>query len=184
MRKLFEVQTSSSVTTDLSINKQLPPADHTLSKTEQKSAQESSPAISFYPDLVEHLVIDHQHLLGLYTHMGETLKRDKYHYVVNLLKTFKQDLKAHLDAENIKFYGYLEQSLKGKNSEFQAMRNFRKEMRTIERTVIKFLDKWIANGIQADTAEHFKAEYDVIGTALIKRIENEEKELYVLYDKI
>ena len=87
-------------------------------------------------------------------------------------------------AENIKFYGYLEQSLKSKNEEFQAMRAFRKEMRTIERTVIKFLDKWISNGIQSDTAEEFKGEYEAIGSALVTRIESEEKELYILYGRI
>ena len=64
------------------------------------------------------------------------------------------------------------------------MRAFRKEMRTIERTVIKFLDKWISNGIQSDTAEEFKGEYEAIGSALVTRIESEEKELYILYGRI
>jgi len=140
--------------------------------------------IPFYPKLVDHLEADHQQLLRLYTNIGTTLNIREYQLIPGQLEKFKENLKAHLEAENIKFYGYLEQSLKDKNDEFQAMRNFRKEMRTIERTVIKFLDKWITNSISANTAEEFKAEYDAIGSALVTRIESEEKELYILYGRI
>lgn len=146
--------------------------------------QEPDAVIQFYPKLVDHLEADHQQLLRLYTNIGTTLNIREYQLIPGQLGKFKDNLKAHLDAENIKFYGYLEQNLKDQTEEFQAMRNFRKEMRTIERTVIKFLDKWISNGISANTSEEFKAEYDAIGSALVTRIESEEKELYILYGRL
>lgn len=146
--------------------------------------EQSESNIQFYPKLVDNLEADHQQLLRLYTNIAATLNIREYQLIPGQLNNFKEKLKAHLDTENIKFYGYLEQSLKSKNEEFQAMRAFRKEMRTIERTVIKFLDKWISNGIQGDTAEEFKGEYEAIGSALVTRIESEEKELYILYGRI
>ena len=82
------------------------------------------------------------------------------------------------------YYGYLEQRLKDQSQEFMSLRHFRKEMRSIERTVIKFLDHWIEYGIKADNLTTFKTEYNAIGAALIKRIESEEKELYTLYNQI
>ena len=141
-------------------------------------------SIPFYPKLIEHLEMDHQHLLLLYTDINSSVEHNKYERISEQLNTFKNDFKAHLNAENIKFYGYLEQRLKDQSQEFMSLRHFRKEMRSIERTVIKFLDHWIEYGIKADNLTTFKTEYNAIGAALIKRIESEEKELYTLYNQI
>lgn len=173
--KMFKTQTPSS--TDEVRSKSIDERDQTFDHS-------SNSSITFYPNLVEHLIVDHQHLLNIFKDIGEALDSQKYPSIIELLTQFKVNLSAHLNVENIKFYGYLEQSLKGQNTKFQAMRNFRKEMRTIERAVIKFLDQWITDGVNLDTAEKFKAEYSAIGSALMKRIGNEEKELYVLYSKI
>lgn len=139
--------------------------------------------ISYYPQLIDHLEMDHQKLLHLYTNIGETLGINEYALIPGQLNKFKGDLKAHLNAENIKFYGYLEQSLKDQSEEFASLRRFRKEMHSIERTVIKFLDHWIENGINTQTHNEFKEQYEAIGSALVKRIESEEKELYTLYSR-
>ena len=47
--------------------------------------------------------------------------------------------------------------------------------------MIKFLDHWIEFGIDRQSVNEFRAEYNAIGAALIKRIEIEERELYTLY---
>lgn len=141
-------------------------------------------SIPFYPKLIDHLEMDHQHLLLLYTNINEAIEQNKYALIPEQLATFKNDFKAHLDSENIKFYGYLEQRLKHNSQEFMSLRHFRKEMRSIERTVIKFLDQWIEKGIKFESLTEFKTEYNAIGAALIKRIESEEKELYTMYSQI
>ena len=140
-----------------------------------------STAIPFYPKLIDHLEMDHKHLIDLYINIGDTFSLKEFQLIPVQLVKFKEDLKAHLDTENIKFYGYLEQNLKDQTQQFTELRRFRKEMRSIERTVIKFLDHWIEFGVNRQSAKSFKAEYDVIGAALIKRIESEEKELYTMY---
>lgn len=138
-------------------------------------------SIPYYPKLIAHLESDHQHLLHLYTQIGNNLKNKQFHLISDQLHHFKENFVAHLESENIKFYGFLEQRLKDQSQEFASLRRFRKEMRTIERTVIKFLDYWIEHRISTAVADEFKLQYQTIGAALIKRIESEEKELYTMY---
>ena len=138
-------------------------------------------SIPYYPNLIDHLEADHQHLLQLYTQIGQNLKNKQYFSITDQLNHFKEDFIAHLESENIKFYGFLEQRLKDQSQEFASLRSFRKEMRTIERTVIKFLDHWIEHQINADRVEDFQTQYEAISAALVKRIESEEKELYTMY---
>jgi regulator of sigma D len=159
-------------------------SQHQLIQSNTTERDITDPSIPFYPKLIDHLEMDHQHLLLLYTDINSSLEQKKYALIPGQLHIFKNDLKAHLDTENIKFYGYLEQRLKDQSEEFISLRRFRKEMRAIERTVIKFLDHWIEYGVQADSLNEFKTEYNAIGAALIKRIESEEKELYTLYSQI
>ena len=95
-------------------------------------AQDTGLIIPFYPSLIDHLESDHQHLLELYTDILTLLDDKKYSEITTQLTVFKADFKAHLDAENIKFYGYLEQRLKDQTEQFAELRRFRKEMRSIE----------------------------------------------------
>ena len=111
------------------------------------SAQEIDLSIPYYPNLLDLLEKDHKHLLDFYTHISHTLALKQYHLIPAQLGQFKSDFKEHLDEKNIKFYGYLEQTYKNENVQFAELRRFRKEMRSIERTVIKFLDYWINYGI-------------------------------------
>lgn len=148
----------------------------------QSNLKSSHPiGVRFYPTLVDNLKTDHQHLLQLYTEINDTVNAHDYRELPAKLEKFQNDLLAHLEAENIKFYGYLEQSLKADSRGLQEMRRFRKEMRDIERAVVKFLKSWITTGINVDNVEAFKAEYDAIGAALVSRIESEERSLYTLY---
>ena len=138
-------------------------------------------SIPFYPKLIDHLEADHRHLLQLYVQIERNVKNRKYSLISDQLAGFKEDFVAHLEAENIKFYGFLEQRFKDQSQEFASLRRFRKEMRTIERTVIKFLDHWIEYNVDSTSVNEFKAQYESIGEALVKRIESEEKELYTMY---
>ena len=140
--------------------------------------------IPFYPNLITQLELNHQQLLALYINIGGCLDLKEYHLLPDQLIQFRQDLKAHLELENIKFYGYLEQNLKEQNQAFLSVRQFRREMRAIDRTVLKFLDYWIDFGINRASASEFKAEYEAMGSALINRIERQEKELYIMYNRV
>ena len=144
-------------------------------------SQDIGLSIAYYPKLISYLEMDHQHLINLYTDINAALELKEYSVVGDCLAQFKEDFKSHLEDENIKFYGFLEQSLKHKNEEFVSLRRFRKEMRTIERNVIKFLDYWMDIGVTAESYQEFKTQYDAIGHALVKRIESEENGMYKMY---
>ncbi len=139
------------------------------------------PSITHNPDLVKNLKIDHQNLLKLYTDMLGDAKAMKFDGLSDQLTKFKVEFVAHLNTENTKFYGYLEQSLTENSEEFKEMRAFRRNMRTIESDVIKFLDYWVDAGIDVSNYKQFLDESSTIAGALISRIESEEKDLYPIY---
>lgn len=175
---VFRISNSKKVTSSAGITNTYPQQS---AFEEHMPAQDTGLSIPFYPSLINHLEMDHKHLLDLYTQIAHTLSSKEYQLITTQLLDFKAALKDHLESENIKFYGYLEQSLKHQTQQFTALRHFRKEMRSIERTVIKFLDYWIENGVDRFSAHQFESEYQTIGAALVKRIESEEKELYTMY---
>lgn len=138
-------------------------------------------SITHYPDLVNNLMTDHQHLLKLYTSMLGDAQAMKFDDLADQLARFKIEFAAHLNTENTKFYGYLEQNLTENSEEFKEMRAFRRNMRTIERDVIKFLDYWANSGIDVSNYQQFLEESSGIAGALVSRIESEEKDLYPIY---
>lgn len=143
------------------------------------SAEDSK--IAFHPKLVPNLKADHQNLLGLFTGVLEDAKNHKFEGIPEQLEKFKAELAAHLQLENTKFYGYLEQSLSQSTQEFRDMRAFRREMRNIERAVLKYLDAWIDEGVNGENLVRFQEESDGIAGALVKRIQSEEEKLYPIY---
>lgn len=159
-------------------------------QTKQKEIEDRSKrldgtvhAISLHTDLVDNLKDDHQHLLKLYTDIIADANAFKFDQIPEQLKKFKIEFRAHLNAENTKFYGYLEQRLEKNSNESKEMREFRKNMNNIERSVNKFLDSWINSGINNSNLTDFQKESGGIATALLQRIESEEKTLYPIYEK-
>ena len=144
---------------------------------------ELNAGISFHNNLVTDLKNDHPHLLGLYTSVLESIDKAQYAKITGQLETFKIDFNAHLTAENIKFYGYLEQVLREEDNgtDYANMRKFRREMNSIANAVNKFLNNWITAGIDSTNVVEFKTELEGIGAALVKRIESEETTLYPIY---
>ena len=144
---------------------------------------ETDTGINFHPELVERLKDDHQGLLGGYTTVMDKLNNRDYASIPPLLQGFKSAFNKHLSEENIKFYGYLEKLLKDDSEEHKKMRAFRREMNAIANQVNKFLNTWIDFGIDSKTADQFREELSSIGAALVKRVENEEENLYPIYKK-
>ena len=137
--------------------------------------------IAYYSSLVEHLQQDHQHLIGLYSAVLQSIEQTQYAQIVSQLEQFKSDFHAHLQAENIKLYGFLEQSLAHQTEEFKQMRQYRREMRSIESVVNQFLSYWIESRVGAENIQQFIQNFQQIGAALVKRIESEENALYPMY---
>lgn len=146
---------------------------------------ETDTGISYRPNLVDDLKGDHQHLLSLYSSVLESIDKLEYGKISGQLEVFKTDFNAHLGAENIKFYGYLEQQIKENESDeqYRKIRTFRREMNSIANAVNKFLNSWISTGVDSSSVSAFHEELKGIGAALVKRIESEENNLYPIYDE-
>jgi regulator of sigma D len=138
-------------------------------------------AIQYDPKLVPQLEDDHAELLSTYSRVNVLLSEGRFEDIPKALKQFKTRLEGHLLTENVRFYNYVEQQLAKDPVNIEIIRDFRKEMNSIARTVVGFLKTYISSGVNTGNFNAFRKEYRAIGEALQDRIEREERDLYALY---
>lgn len=83
--------------------------------------------------------------------------------------------------ENVKFYAYLEQSMRHDTHSLSVVREFRRDMNDIANAVISFCKKYERPEFTRESKESFKKGYQGIGQALVRRVQLEERDLYSLY---
>lgn len=137
--------------------------------------------IHFDPNLVGELKEDHQALLALYDDIKSTFESKQYGELPNKLDEFRSTLQQHLLTENVRLYIYLAHTFQCDDMNFELIRDFRKEMDGIAKTVMNFLQKYDAIGIDNNLAPSFSEDFATIGEVLNARLEKEEKTLYPLY---
>ena len=136
---------------------------------------------SYDSGLVPSLKNDHQELVALFEQIGRTYEARRFHEIPALLTAFKTRLEAHLLTENVRFYNYVESTLRDDAENLALIRDFRREMNTIARGVIDFVKKYQSSN-DADGLMHgFLADYRTVGGLLVQRIQREEGNLYPLY---
>lgn len=140
--------------------------------------------ISYDPSLVESLEKDHRELVTLFKEIGQCAKLDEYADVPMLLLSFKTRLEAHLIAENVRFYNYVESTLEHDAENTMLIRSFRREMNSIARGVVDFVKKYQVARFDVQTRNEFVADYNTVGALLTQRIDREESSLYPLYQPI
>lgn len=136
---------------------------------------------SYDSGLVPALKNDHQELVALFEQIGRTYEARRFHEIAALLTAFKTRLEAHLLTENVRFYNYVESTLRDDAENLALIRDFRREMNTIARGVIDFVKKYQANGNNESLMHGFLADYRTVGGLLVQRIQREEGNLYPLY---
>ncbi len=138
--------------------------------------------LHYDPNLVSHLLADHQMLLGIFGDIAAAMKRKDMGLVKEKLGKFGDELNGHLLKENIRFYIYLQHNLKNDPENAAIMLGFRKEMQQIGKSVVDFLQKYTAEGDWNEAMwQNFQQEVGGIGKVLTKRIQMEENTLYPLY---
>lgn len=138
--------------------------------------------LHYDPNLVPSLVVDHKTLLWIFGEIGAAIDQKNRALVQERLGNFGDALRGHLLKENVRFYVYLQHSLKADPDNAAIMHDFRKEMQQIGKAVADFLHKYTAEG-EWDEAmwKSFQEQIDGIGKVLVKRIKTEEDVLYPLY---
>lgn len=131
--------------------------------------------------LVEALRHDHQELVHLFENIGRLIDAQRFDLIPSQLVAFKTRLEAHLLTENVRFYNYVESSLRDDPEDLSLIRDFRREMNTIARAVVEFVKKYQRLGIDQTLQVQFTVDYRAVGGLLVQRIEREEGNLYPLY---
>lgn len=137
--------------------------------------------IHYDPRLLNELLRDHAELGWLFGRIGDTAKAGDAGEARSLLITFKARLKAHIVAENVRFYDYLEQSLTSGSDTARMVSRYRREMTNIAGEVLAFIDRYQSSAFGPSDRLQFAAEYEVVGRALEHRLDSEEDNLYRLY---
>ncbi|OGS98820.1 MAG: hypothetical protein A3K04_10865 [Gallionellales bacterium RBG_16_56_9] len=138
--------------------------------------------LHYDPTLVPHFLDDHRMLLGIFGDIDAAMKQRDVRVVKEKLNKFGDELNGHLLKENIRFYVYLQHSLKSDPENIAIMQGFRKEMQHIGKAVLDFLQKYTTEGDWNEAMwQNFQQELGGIGKVLTKRIQTEENTLYPLY---
>jgi len=146
-----------------------------------KALTPESGAIAFDAGLVERLKDDHQELLQAYTAIRRTGAEGHFGHLPEMLEKFKLSLLNHIALENVKFYVYMQNHWAIDTETMRFIAEVRKEMNSISRAVVKFIDGHLTNAPSHLTIAGFNEELEQIGQVLIKRISLEEERLYSLY---
>jgi len=95
------------------------------------------------------------------------------------LKVFKGALLQHLIDEEGHFYTYMKYLIRAEKRSNTVLKGFKEEMTGIRKAIFAFIDKSLELDAQYDA--EFLDNLNVIGAALVKRIEAEERDLYTLF---
>jgi len=131
--------------------------------------------------LVESLKHDHGELVQLFEQIGRLIDGQRFDLIPSQLVAFKTRLEAHLLTENVRFYNYVEHSLRDDHENLVLIRDFRREMNSIARAVVEFVKKYQRLGVDQSMQVAFVVDYRAVGGLLVQRIEREEGNLYPLY---
>lgn len=136
--------------------------------------------IHYDPELVPHLIADHQRLVKLFGGIVAAAQARDERRLVPLLGDFGAAVRDHLLSENVRFYVYVQHN--GSTEQRALVHGFQHEMREIGRVLTDFLFRHSKQEEWDDTAwVRFDHELGEIGQVLTRRIATEENTLYPLY---
>ena len=137
--------------------------------------------IQYSPELIGTLKDDHAGLLRLYSEIEALATDRRFAEIALALRRFKSKFELHILTENVKFYCYVEERLGRRPAELRVIREFRREMNTIARSVTNFVRQYQESGVAAANGAAFLADLRQVGALLAQRVQREEQDLYTLY---
>jgi hemerythrin-like domain-containing protein len=150
-----------------------------IATTDAKTAPGT--AIQHNPDLIKQLVKEHRQLSSIFGEIKTAFENSDYKKTVQKLDEFRGVFQAHLLTENVRLYIYLERSFANDETSYELIRSLRREMDSIARSALAFLEKYETIGIDKDIEASFARDIEAVGAILMRRIEGEENTLYPLY---
>lgn len=137
--------------------------------------------IAYDARLIDSLLRDHAELGRLFAQAGVAGTAGNARDARALLITFKARLKAHIVAENTRFYDYLEQTIVEDRETARMVRNYRRKMAGIARHVLAFVHRYQGSAFAPAEREAFGVVHAAVLHELEQRLDSEEDTLYRLY---
>lgn len=157
-----------------------------LMGVEEKRTESVKPAapeggIAYDATLVATLKDDHKELVRIYSAIKAAAAENRYGDLHDLLARFKLTFQTHVAVENVRFYVYVQQHMALDTDTSNFIADVRKEMNSIARAVMRFVDTNMTLPPTPSTVADFNAELEQIGSVLVQRVQLEESRLYSLY---
>lgn len=134
------------------------------------------------PNLIEKLKAQHKSLVDEFLKIEKLLDAGDPKATARQIKKFSQELHKHLIIEDHKFYKYINYELANDPKSCATALRFDEEMKAIGTVIKDFVDKRTSESLWTESAiSEIKSELATLTVALLKRMEAEESELYVLY---
>ena len=137
--------------------------------------------VPYHPNLIEDLKSEHQELVDLLGRVSKALDKNDIESIPKLLHEFGVRLRAHLLKENVELYVYLARNLAGDPDNQALMRDLKREMMHIGRSVNQFLETYADQAWDQSRKDKFAEDFAQLTDVLGERIQVEEADLYTLY---
>jgi regulator of sigma D len=142
----------------------------------------SSLPLTVQENLVQGLTAEHREFFDLYQEIHDAVTGRKYSVVAKHATKFHDRLHDHLAAENIKLYAELKRHLESADMQKrQVVHNLQREMFTIGRAAVEFIQKAETIALNDANAGQFRNDLEGVGTVLARRIRQEEDYLFPLF---
>ena len=139
--------------------------------------------IFYDANLVRNLEKEHEVLIELFMRsLKEGHKRGNLDILCDALFNFKNTFQNHLLKENVKLFGYLEQSVKWHKNSFRRVREFRKELNNSSKEILNFCKRYERPIDALVMQELYEKEFISVKNTLVHRIQLVETKMYPLYD--
>jgi len=137
-------------------------------------------------DYLMELKGEHKTVARLLEEIKDLIQKKDTQGIAAHMGTLKSGLLSHLEKEDDKLYFDLRNKTKDKkNMEMIEMTisTFSTAMKGIEDRILRFLEKYPSKDEIAKVAADFNKDFQGVYEDIIKRVNNEEKVLYPIYEK-
>lgn len=138
--------------------------------------------ISYYDNLIDELVADHEHIDVLKNRIQAEYRNKQRKQLIKSVQELKTLIQGHILKENLRLYAYLQQKLTDHPDSKHIVASFRQEMDQISRPILRFLDRFneISSMSENDLAQFVLDLNDTLDK-VNERMAREEAVLYPLY---
>ena len=136
--------------------------------------------IPYNSKLISKFHSDHKKIIKIIQKIIDAIEKNDDKTIHASLKSLKMSLLGHFMEEDTMLYQYLKEYYKDNPSTYELIIEFYSSIKEIQRTLLKFLDKYLA---KTKYDIYFEKEFELIVQGLSSRVESEESSLYTLYLK-